>query len=604
MNYQEALKYINQITTEKGMIFDIETVKELLNRVGNPEEKLNIIHIAGTNGKGSVGTFLACILECAGYKVGRFYSPALFTYREVISVIENGNLRFISQDEVARYITLIAGIREQMIQDGYRGLTSFEMETAMAFMFMAEQECNPCLVECGLGGELDSTNAVDKKLIEIITSIGIDHSTILGDSLELITKQKCGIIRDNTRVVTCNQDKEVLETIKIYCRMHNAKMCIADMNNCRIKEDSLHGIIFDDIKHNIEGIRLNMLGKHQITNANLAIEAIYNLLDLGFDISEDNIKDGLCRAHFKGRLDVVCSNPLIIADGAHNPHAAYKLKENIDNYFHGFNIIYVMSVFKDKDYKGIIDILKDDNSCFISCMTNNKRSLDRTELFKCAKDRFRNAYCEENVYEALNKAIELYGSNKDKSVIVCCGSLSIMKDIYKYVNELRDDNTTRIDKLMSNAIFQDCMKTINFYEKNRIFCKHDINHLLDVARITWIYCLENDTNITKEIVYCAALLHDIGRARQYVDGTNHEEAGVILSKEIMKECGFNNDEVNLVVSAISAHNNDNWSLRDKKAGALVNYLQKADNISRNCFLCEAKEQCKWPVDKKNYKITY
>lgn len=613
MNYNQAIGYITNISKNNGMVFGLERMKYMLEKVDNPQEKLKIIHIAGTNGKGSVGTYLASVLDVAGYKVGRFISPALFDYREVFSIYNNGSITQISKDKVSEYITLLANIRDNMIAEGMQGASAFEMETVMSLMYMKEENCDICLIECGLGGDEDATNAIDNKLLNIITSIGRDHLGILGPKITDVARHKCGIIREHDTVICAQQEAYVTEVIKDECARKNASLIFGKIENYTIQENNLHGIIFSDNLHGIEGLRLSMLGTYQIENAILAITALYELRKKSIKFNEQDIKDGLTRAHFRGRFDIVNSVPLVIADGAHNQPAAQKLKDSVDSYLKEYKKIYVMGVFKDKEYQSILSCMSDNKGDFISCMSDNTRRLDAKELCDAAKCYFDKIYAYDTINDALSLAVKKskeYNDNGIKNAIICFGSLSIMKEVYaffeedvtyKYGNNYNATNS-RIDKLICHKDFWENIRIIDEFEKNRIFCKHNIEHLLDVARIAWISILEENISIKKDIVYAAALLHDIGRAKQYIDGTNHEIAGIDISKKILCDIGFDSLEIQLIIDAIQNHNKMENEKKSKELITLATKLRQADNLSRNCFLCKANSQCKWPTDKKNKTI--
>lgn len=588
MNYSEAIKYIQDLN-KKGMIFGLDNIKALLERKDNPQNKLNIIHIAGTNGKGSVGTYLAYILDRAGYKVGRFYSPMLFNYGENITVSSNGNIKCISEEEIAFYIDDLS------CHGTFDGVSAFEMETAMAMCYMLDEKCDICIVECGLGGLEDATNIMDNKLMSIITSIGMDHMNILGSSLEEITQNKCGILKGSKIAVTTSSNNEVMRIIIDKCDELNIPLIISSMDDVSIKEKCIYGLVYDDNKNDIIGLKTIMPGIYQLENSYLAVNAAVALNDLGYNIQPEHIKNGLLMARWYGRFDIVCKKPLVIADGAHNEAAAKALKETIDEYFSNYNKIYVMGVFKDKEYEKILSIMSDDG-ILIAGETESERALNSQELNNVAAGYFKKCICAKSIKEALDMAIE-ESKCMLNSVIICFGSLSIMPQVYDYFKQTTIES--RLDKIRNDSEFIENMNYIDEFERNRIFCGHDYNHLMDVARIAWIYCLENNINMEKELIYATALLHDIGRARQYLYGENHEEAGEKIAKDILERAAFNENEIKIISNAIMMHNKD-----CDKVCELGQIIAWADKKSRQCYSCKAKENCKWTVDMMNNSIEY
>ncbi len=607
MNYNQCMEYMNNITVSHGMNFDLSSVRELLVRAGNPEKNLKIIHIAGTNAKGSLGTYLASILDTAGIRTGRFFSPALFSYREVFCVYHKGITDTISKEQTAKYITLLADIIGDMTKDGYDHPTAFEIETVMALMFLRDEKCEIAIIECGLGGKDDATNIIDNNLINVITPVGYDHMGILGNTIEEITLAKCGIIHDGETVVTGQRDEKVTEVIKSYCDKMNANLFVCDEKNLTVRKQDIHGTVYDDNLHGIKGIKLTMLGEFQTQNAGIAVQVACCLKDMGYRISDNDIKTGMTRAHFKGRLDKVNSSPMVYADGAHNPMAATSLKRSIDKYFADYRKIFVMGVFADKDYKKILEIMSDGNGTLFACESNNKRSMKPHKLANEARPYFGEVVECTSVADALSKACDAANESVADTVIICFGSLSIMKDVYGFFENSDMENCHKekniVNSIIDNSIFRDKMDVINNYERNRRFCGHDFNHLMDVARIAWILTLENEYNLEKDVVYSAALLHDIGRAVEYEDGTPHENAGELIADEILTSAGVSEEVKERIILAIKGHNSEDKKKESGNKDELGIVIKQADNLSRNCFICAAKDECKWPLDKKNKGIT-
>ena len=208
MNYEEARKYLIEVT-KYGSVPGLDSIRELMRRLGNPQDKLKFIHIAGTNGKGSVLAYLSTILKKAGYRTGRYVSPTLFSYRERIQV--DGEM--IGREDLARLTEIVRDVSEDMERDGLAHPTSFETETAVAWLYFAEKNCDIVVLETGMGGRLDATNIVQTTVLEILTSVSMDHMEFLGDTLAAIAEQKAGIIKPYTAVVSAPQEDEAMEVL-------------------------------------------------------------------------------------------------------------------------------------------------------------------------------------------------------------------------------------------------------------------------------------------------------------------------------------------------------------------------------------------------------
>ncbi|MBE5936514.1 MAG: bifunctional folylpolyglutamate synthase/dihydrofolate synthase [Lachnospiraceae bacterium] len=380
MNYEECMDYLEEINNNNGMIFGLFPMKNMLKYIGNPEKKLRIIHIAGTNGKGSTGAFLSSILSEAGYKVGRYVSPSVDGYRERIQYEKNGIKTYISEEEVARYLTRIKETNEILMPENERSLTTFEMETVMSVMAFSDWNCDYVILECGLGGKDDATNAIDNKELCIFTSISKDHMKILGNSVEEIAYNKAGILRKNVKAVSAVMSEEVMKVLNKVAKEYSTivERC-EHIGNCVFTMDGtdfqLNGV---DSKISGTGFHINMPGVYQPENAALAIKAALVLFEMNSYNNTDNnndntlerrfpypyidiIRNGLKKAVWPKRFQVVRSNPYVIIDGAHNVDGIRKLKESIillcttkkdslsDN-----KPIGIMGVFADKEVEAML----------------------------------------------------------------------------------------------------------------------------------------------------------------------------------------------------------------------------------------------------------
>ena len=269
MNYSEAREYLKNVN-KLGSILGLNTIKELLKRLGNPQNELKVVHIAGTNGKGSIMTFVQNILMESGYKVGRYCSPAVFNEREIIRI----NDEYISEEQSADLLTRIKEKCDSMYSEGLPHPTSFEIETAEALMFFKEQNCDIALIECGMGGETDATNVFEKVLCSVIATISLDHTQFLGSTIEEITKVKSGIIKENCPVVMSKQTGEAESVIKKVCKQNNSKLIIpTEQDSENVEIDGLTTKVTYKASNNKEYIlNLQALGTYQIKNAKTAVE--------------------------------------------------------------------------------------------------------------------------------------------------------------------------------------------------------------------------------------------------------------------------------------------------------------------------------------------
>ena len=418
MNYSECVAYMQNMS-KFGTVLGLDTIKTLLERLDNPQKGLKCVHVAGTNGKGSVCAYLTKILTLAGYKVGTFNSPAVFSYNERFLI----NGKAVSDEIVTKYINHVAQEREIMEKQGSKTLpTSFEIEVAAAFCMFKEEGCDIAIMETGMGGRLDATNVIDPedKLLSIITSIAFDHTEYLGTTLGEIAKEKFGIVTNT--LITFEQNPEVMEVFNAAPKLiltKEAKMSIA----------TLSGIAFTYRGH---FYRLSMLGEHQIQNATLAIEAAKKLRWLGFNkITKDVIQEGLYKTNWPGRLEKFkCNNKIVILDGAHNPSGARTLYNAIKLHCPNTKISYVFGAFKDKDINGVLSAMKDLLSTMYIAKAPTDRGLDVDSLKTICSKYSNNVITNASIKQALENALK-----DDSKVVVVFGSLSILSEALETIKE-------------------------------------------------------------------------------------------------------------------------------------------------------------------------
>lgn len=413
MDYTKAMDYIYE-KNKLGSVPGLNNIKELLRRLGNPQNRCRCLHIAGTNGKGSVFSFVQEILLQAGYSVGRYVSPTIFCYLERFQI----NKVNMSQEHFAGLLTVVAKEVDGMLSAGFESPTSFEIETAIAFLYFLESDVDFVLVECGMGGELDATNVIDRPLIEIIASIGMDHMQFLGNSLKDIAFQKVGIIKNDSTCVSSPQVDEVRSVIEECCRKTGTELCIVNEKDIDIIDIKIGKTIF---KYKGTEFEISIMGEHQVTNAVTAIETVKSIPK----ITSEDIQNGLRKTVWPGRMTKIKDTPLMYVDGAHNEQAWKILKKTINKYFTNRKIIYIIGVLRDKEYNKMIDILRDTMKYVITVTPDNPRALDNKILAKLVSDRGIPVTTAENANEASEIALEKAGND---DVIMVCGSLSILSD--------------------------------------------------------------------------------------------------------------------------------------------------------------------------------
>lgn len=428
MNYEEAREYLDQVS-KGGSVLGLDNMRELLKRLENPQDSLKFVHISGTNGKGSVLAYVSTVFKEAGYRTGRYISPTLFSYREKIQV----NERFIGREDLARLTAKVKKIAEEMQSSGIGCPTIFEIETALAFLYFAEQKCDIVILETGLGGALDATNVITTSIMEVITSISMDHMEFLGDTLGKIALQKAGIIKPHTSVVSAMQDVEAMEVIREVCRKKECVCYTVDQEQIKNISYGYEGQSFS--YKNWNNIKISLMGSYQIKNAALALEAIEVLRKLGYELSDKAVYQGMKKAVWKGRFTVISKEPLIVMDGAHNQAAAEELVRSLKLYYPGKKFYYIFGMFRDKDYRQVIRLTAPLAEHIITVETpENPRALPAEELKKAVAEVNPSAEAAGSLRMAVNQVMERI--DKD-SVVVIFGSLSFLGEAEMAVNRYK-----------------------------------------------------------------------------------------------------------------------------------------------------------------------
>lgn len=367
--YYEAERFIRE-NLDKEITLGLERITELLEGLGNPHKELKFIHVAGTNGKGTVCAMTAQILKEAGLTVGLFTSPVIFDYREQFQV----NGENISEEEfiaVAREIEEACGRMETSPSE-------FEKCVAMAMIYFRKRNCNMVVLEVGMGGEGDATNVIPTPEIAVIVNIDYDHTAFLGETLEEIAEKKAGIIKPDGVVVLANQSAEVQNVVEKVCETQGSDIVVTDYSKLLIKDFSLDYQVFDYKEY--EDLKVSLLGEHQCENTPIVIEIIECLRAKGYRISEEALRNGIFNTRWPGRFQVISKNPAIILDGAHNPHGISALQNNLRTYLPGKKFVFIVGILRDKNYVEMLRKMLPFADSIITITPPNPRALPAEEM--------------------------------------------------------------------------------------------------------------------------------------------------------------------------------------------------------------------------------
>lgn len=368
MDITQALQYISSVAS-LGSRPGLSRVSALLEALGNPQEKLKFVHIAGTNGKGSCAAMLAAVCKAAGYRTGLFTSPYLFAFHERMQI--NGHP--IEDDELTALIERIAPKADAMEEHP----TEFELVTAAALCWFAERKVDIVIWEVGLGGRFDATNVISQSECSVIMNIGLDHTAILGSTVEQIAWEKAGIIKENGSCVLYEQSESVTEVVRKECAERHASLRIADFSKITSEFDCLEGQVFT---YRGRQYALGLLGAHQRKNAAVVLETVEVLREKGWRIDEEVAEHGLYAAAWPARFEVISDEPVFVVDGGHNPQCAETVRDNLLQYFPDEKRVLLIGVLRDKDYAALCDILAPCAEEFVAIAPKSERALPAREL--------------------------------------------------------------------------------------------------------------------------------------------------------------------------------------------------------------------------------
>ncbi|MBQ8768548.1 MAG: bifunctional folylpolyglutamate synthase/dihydrofolate synthase [Oscillospiraceae bacterium] len=421
MNAQQAIEYIHSVCW-KGSIPGLSRTFELLQKMGNPQNDLKFVHIAGTNGKGSTAAMTASILRKAGYRTGLYTSPYIYTFHERMQV--DGCM--ISDEELVAITEFVKPLADSMVESP----TEFELVSCIAFEFFKRRGCDIVVLEVGMGGALDSTNVIPTPEVAVITNIGLDHTDYLGSTLEEIALTKAGIFKEGGDAVIYRGTPSVEAVFEKVCNEKNVKLKKADFDSIKSVSHGLDGQVFDCGSY--KGLFTPLLGAHQMKNAAVVLAVIETLTQKGFSITQQNIYDGLAEVSWPGRFDIVGKKPLFIIDGGHNPQCIEALVKNIADYLAGKRVIALTGVLADKDYGDMYRPVMPLVEQFVCVTPPNPRRLPAQELAQHLINAGAKATACEEIADGVKLALELAGED---GAVLCFGSLYTIGDIKKALDE-------------------------------------------------------------------------------------------------------------------------------------------------------------------------
>ena len=422
MDFLEAQNYLEKVRSQKGIVLGLDTMRHLMAKLNNPQDKVKFIQIAGTNGKGSTAAYLTSILSEAGIKVGRYTSPAVFSSTEQYFACGS----CISENEYAKGVTAVAEAAASL--DGETP-TAFEQETALAFWYFAKKGCELAILEAGLGGDMDATNIVTTTVCSIITSISMDHCRILGNKISEIAAHKAGIIKPGAPVICIEQKEDAMEPIRAAAKAADTPLYEVHRDEVRqIFSDKRESIVFF---REFENLHLKMLGSCQPENAALAVQAA-SVLSRSYPIEKKHIYEGIEKTRWGGRFELHSGSPDIILDGAHNPDGIRRLRESVNQMFGAVPICYVCGVLADKDYEKEIEILFGRASNVFTVTPPSPRAMKSTDLKAAIKERFPQLkVISFDSEDGIEKAMEAAVSQNNP--VVVCGNLTILARVKEWM---------------------------------------------------------------------------------------------------------------------------------------------------------------------------
>ena len=409
MNAAQAIEYIHGVYWT-GHIPGLSRTQELLEKMGNPEKKLKFVHIAGTNGKGSTAAMTASILHKAGYRTGLYTSPYIYRFHERFQVdgVE------ISDEDLVSITEFVQPLAQSMAEPP----TEFELICCIAFEYFVRKHCDIVVLEVGMGGALDATNVIPVPEVAVITNIGLDHTEYLGSTVEQIAETKVGIFKENGHAVVYRSTPSVEAVYEDICRQRSVQLKKADFDSLVLHQHDLNGQVFDCGCR--KGLTLPLLGNHQMHNAAVVLATIDTLIEEGWHISEENIRDGMRDVRWPSRFDIISRDPLFIIDGGHNPQCIDALATNIRDYLTDRRIIALTGVLADKDYADMYRPVRPYIHEFVCVTPPNPRKLDADDLAAYLHTKGAKATAYPSIPAGVQAALDKAAPD---GVVLCFGSL-------------------------------------------------------------------------------------------------------------------------------------------------------------------------------------
>lgn len=414
MNYLEKIHSLDKFGSRPGL----DRIKTLLDILGNPQDELKFIHVAGTNGKGSTCALLSSVLTEAGHKTGLFISPFIVDFRERIQI--NGEM--ISEEILSDAVEKTFPIVEKLRAEGCI-ITEFEYVMALEFYIHRNARCDVVVLETGMGGLLDCTNVIKPPLCSVITKIGLDHTAVLGNTIEEIALQKCGIIKNGSPAVISAQDKRAMAVIEKNCSDKNVRLIKSGNIKINVKSETIRATEFEYKNLNLS---IPFLGEHQLENAKTAL-ACLEVDKQFFNIPDEALVNGFKKAKNPARFELLSEKPMIILDGAHNPDGISALKKAVEKYNPKKSAILILGMLSDKDSESSIKILKGVFDTVFTVPVNNPRTLSSKTLAQKCLPYFKEVRAFEDVHKALLNAVS--SAEKNDSLLVIAGSLYLAGEI-------------------------------------------------------------------------------------------------------------------------------------------------------------------------------
>lgn len=416
MNYEQAIDYIEQTDTPRQR-YGLEKLKQALHRMGDPQDRVPYVHIAGTNGKGSTASMLSSILNHAGLRCGLYTSPHLQRYNERFQIAGEP----ISDEQLIQSVQRVQQVCEQL---GGTPIV-FEVLTLMAFELFARLDCQIAVLEVGIGGRLDSTNCIPSPQAAVVTQLGLDHTETLGDTIEQIAWQKGGIAKPGSRLVMAAQQEEAMEVVRQICRQEDCAFCVADPKRMQLLSSTLKGQrVLDE---HFGELLIPLAGGHQIKNAANVLCTVEQLVQRGWKIPTEAVRDGLAAAKWSARFELLDESPYFILDGGHNPQCVQAAMDALERFFPEKKAVILTGMMQDKDTVQMLEQMAEHAACFVCLHPDSPRALSAEQLAQQVKERFGlPAFCCESIAQGVALAREKAGSD---GLVCALGSLYLAAEV-------------------------------------------------------------------------------------------------------------------------------------------------------------------------------